>query len=365
MAKWKYWEYKVTKIDGNNCCCKGCKGCHGQSSISDKCNCCMRTRFKNKGDQLQIINQISVAPVKFPGGQGFQGEGNETSVGKDVVLAGSRNLGKVGGADASSQVSVDGTGAAPIADGGNETHRYARGGAPDMNNVKVNGDARFTFLYANVEEGAARRKGKMKIKFDRFAGVSLSMLHDARTGKRFLIVAEGSAHKIRMVDVTDNMMIHAKVTTVGIIAGPMQVSPGVGSDDVMVFSTDGQIQQLDLYPTLKCDPLLTFMLPFLNACNASSFRTTNVYHLLRAGASDSGVPKPWEITIQKKTEESSSEKVLLTKYVICSKQLDSKTNKTMQVQSGCCVRKAALRTDSAGSPTGHALLNMANDLSQL
>ena len=96
------------------------------------------------------------------------------------------------------------------------------------------------------------------------SGGDLAVSKDPRTGKRFLFVSEGAGSKIRMVDVTTNKMEDAKVTTVGSIVGPREITVGSNPDEVYVFDAQGVLNALDVYPTIKCEPMMEFILPVLN-----------------------------------------------------------------------------------------------------
>lgn len=95
------------------------------------------------------------------------------------------------------------------------------------------------------------------------------------------------------------------------------------------------VYDVDMYPAIKCDPMIEFIMPNLNATLNANMLSSKVYHLRRSGASDSSTPAPWKVTVQKKTKQYDNF-TNLTKYVVCSQP-----DIPGPAQAGCCVQKRA------------------------
>ena len=131
--------------------------------------------------------------------------------------------------------------------GGSHVERGFRGFFSRVQN-SVDGTgtaASFIFVHMSVVSPVNTPEGTH---INRFAGASLSMMTDVRTQRHYLVVGEGSAHKVRLVDVTTNKPEDAKVTTVGIFVGPRAVSLSSNSDTILISDAYGVMQNLDLYP---------------------------------------------------------------------------------------------------------------------
>lgn len=163
-----------------------------------------RFEARNTANSIRSLNRISVADLSFNN----SGEASATAMwtlDNDRALAGGYNLhGKL---NVYSQVSKDGVGYDGIdAPTGNT-----------MGHEKPGDEARFAFYYVNKRR-YSRLPSKGDINFDRYAAVSLATMVDSRTLKRFLLVVEGSTHKVRMVDVTANTASKSKVLLVSLMS---------------------------------------------------------------------------------------------------------------------------------------------------
>lgn len=89
----------------------------------------------------------------------------------------------------------------------------------------------------------------------RFAGVSVKAIKDPRSGRMYMLISEGSGHKIRMADVTDIKASRTKVTTIASVAGPKELVAGKTPDDVIVWDSNGMVQMIDITPMVPCSNL--------------------------------------------------------------------------------------------------------------
>jgi len=177
-----------------------------------------------------------------------------------------------------------------------------------------------------------------------YAGATLTMLIDPRTNRKYLVVGEGSGHKIRLVDVTNSTAKDAMVTTVGTFVGPMEVEVGPTMDDVIVFDSLGVMSQLDLYPAVPCGNLWKFMNGSLAAWDEGESAQQQLlsdnkeYQLRRAAASTSSPGAPWVLTMQRKTAKQAIEgtDLAFVKEIACAKPKRG-------IADVCCVRKNARR----------------------
>jgi len=172
--------------------------------------------------------------------------------------------------------------------------------------------------------------------WDRFAGGDITIAPDVRTGKTYAIVVEGSAHKVRMLDVSQKASATTKVSTVGLMVGSQGITRG-GTDDVHILSKYGVIQNLNLYPTIPCGNLWNFTQQANDAWNATNNgNSEKVFYLRRKSASISGQKQPWIINVMKKTINANKivHGARLTKTIICSRPENDNTG-----VENCCVRK--------------------------
>jgi len=172
--------------------------------------------------------------------------------------------------------------------------------------------------------------------WDRFAGGDITIAPDVRTGKTYAIVVEGSAHKVRMLDVSQKASATTKVSTVGLMVGSQGITRG-GTDDVHILSKYGVIQNLNLYPTIPCGNLWNFTQQANDAWNATNNgNSEKVFYLRRKSASISGQKQPWIINVMKKTINANKivHGARLTKTIICSRPENDNTG-----VKNCCVRK--------------------------
>jgi len=189
-------------------------------------------------------------------------------------------------------------------------------------------DASFLFYYIH--------KPAMS-KWDRFAGASLTMYPDIRTNKTYVLVSEGSSHKIRLVDVSERKASSTKVTTVGVVVGAQELAMG-GTDDAYIFSKYGMILNLDLYPVIPCANLWNITREANDAWHKTAAKgiSNHTYNLLRKSASKDGEKQPWLLTVQKKTKPVSyiAEGARLSKIILCSRPSKDRTG-----VNPCCVKK--------------------------
>jgi len=251
-----------------------------------------------------IHNEISVAHIDY-----IEDTGKIGNL-QDVVLAG--GLGQMGSAGCTKpscepQSSVDGVGT----------------------------EVRFTFIYC-TGTGSMGNGARSLDNFDsHYGGATLDIMIDGRTNRIYLVVGEGSGHKIRLVDVTTNTPEKAKVVTLASIVGPIAVGMG-GPDDMFALDSQGMLLNIDAMPAVPCGNMWKFTNVALRSWNctkgASSclLNSTHTYHLRRAAAANTSKAVPWTLDVMKKVKTVWNRSAV--KEVACAKPNGAPG-------TNCCVRK--------------------------
>jgi len=186
-----------------------------------------------------------------------------------------------------------------------------------------------------------------------FSGVSMKVVHDSRTSRDYLYFAEGPSHAIRMIDVTSNEANMGKVTTVVSMVGPQFMACGSGSHDFFVLDGKGVLSQVDLQPVIHCGNQVKFFKPGFESWmpvtgtskSALLGPQTQIYNLIRNGASANAKAHPWELIVQKKIVKVKGVKgAMVTKSISCSRPVVG-INVTASATKFCCVKKESSGPD--------------------
>ena len=256
------------------------------------------------GKKNQIYNQISFAELS-------EAADNSVSFTTDTVLA-----------------------------GGGPTHYDPDNDGTQPTFDALGTDARFLFYYARMGMGAGGSRPTDVL--DRYGGVMLEIYVDSRTNRTYLVVAEGSGHKVRLIDVTSNKPSNTRVYTIGSIVGPSAIAMG-GEGDLYIYSHQGIFPNLDISPAIPCANIWKLLGESLQSWRSKKglqasalLKTQHTYFLRRAASSPDAEPFPWVFDIRKRTEQAQSNRTA-SKTIVCSKPNGSKS-------TSCCVRKLANTT---------------------
>jgi len=95
-----------------------------------------------------------------------------------------------------------------------------------------------TFTFVSVSRQGLQ--GREAIAIGLYGGAALTIMEDPLTKRSYLVVGEGGAMKMRMVDITSLKPEDVKVTTASPIVGPHQITTGLGQS-VIVFDSQGSL----------------------------------------------------------------------------------------------------------------------------
>jgi hypothetical protein len=262
---------------------------------------------------VQIGSTVNVVPVNV----------DASRLGQDKVLAGAQTFKFSASQNPDDQVSFDGVGT----------------------------KARFNFMYAIIGGGPGEHGGgsAYKLSFGRYSGASLTMYEDVRSSSRYLAVMEGAGQKICLLDVTSGTAATAKVTTMGLVVGPLEIAPG-GIDKFFITSRGGVLYELDLRPSIPCNNLWPFASKSFEEWKDNPvglIAANRDFQLRRASAANTSVPIPWLISLQQKTIAASSiaPHARVLKKILCSKPQDSGRSRNMSAVLECCVKKEVANKD--------------------
>ena len=184
----------------------------------------------------------------------------------------------------------------------------------------------------------------MKSGMASMSGASLAMLDNPLTKRTYLVVSEGAASKLRLVDVT--LLNACKATTLSTVLGPKEVAVG-GLDQIYYFDNAGVFSLLDIRPWVTCGNAFGYagsqFSKWQSAKGTQAVGTTitladkRVFRLRRDEAS--GSVHPWDSIWRKKAMrlQGSLAHVTISKSTVCFRSRG-------YIEYACCVRKDASLT---------------------
>jgi hypothetical protein len=179
---------------------------------------------------------------------------------------------------------------------------------------------------------------------DMYAGGSLSIFNDPiNPGKKYLVVSEGAACKVRLVDISSiSTPSKAKVTTIGSLVGPRAVATNDEKSSLFLIDSNNVLNEVSIAPQIPCGNKFRLFAPVLRKWGQTwsdenhqqTRQVLKVYRLKRKSAQKGkGLGARWQLQVIKKQFTQGG--VKYDKDIICSKPYRGVTT------SHCCVRKSA------------------------